>query len=51
MAAVAKGAFHLTFATLASFYPCLTFDYNKNEMMLASVADVKWNAPLALRML
>jgi len=23
----------------------LTFDYNKDEMMHASVADVKWNAP------
>jgi len=24
----------------------LTFDYNEDEMMHASVADVKWNAPL-----
>jgi len=23
----------------------LTFDYNEDEMMYASVADVKWNAP------
>jgi len=29
----------------ASFHPCLTFDYNEDEMMHASVADIKWNAP------
>jgi len=41
-------AFHLTSATSrASFHSCLTFDYNEDEMMLASVADVKWNAPTA----
>jgi len=25
----------------ASFYSCLTFDYNEDDMMLANVADVK----------
>ena len=26
-------------------FPCLTFDYKEDEMMLAIVADIKWNAP------
>jgi len=40
-----KAAFYLTLATLVElFHPCYLSNVKQGQMMLASVASVKWNA-------
>jgi len=40
-----RATFHLTLATLVeSFHPCYLSNVKQRQMMLASVASVKWNA-------
>jgi len=39
--------FHLTLATLVeSFHPCYLSNVKQRQMMLASVASIKWNAAI-----
>jgi len=39
---VTEAAFHLTL--VESFHPCYLSNVKQGQMMLASVASVKWNA-------
>jgi len=41
-------AFHLTLATLMElFYPCYLTNVKQGQMMLVSVASIKWNAAIS----